>query len=59
VIPDDFAQRLVGMAKFRNVLVHLYLEVDLQRVYSYLQHSLDDFVLYARYIGEYLATTPD
>ncbi len=25
VLPADFARRLVGMAKFRNVLVHLYL----------------------------------
>jgi len=30
VLPADFAQKLVGMAGFRNVLVHLYLEVDLQ-----------------------------
>jgi len=33
------------MAKFRNVLVHLYLEVDLQRVYRYLQENLDDLDL--------------
>ena len=31
VIPSDLARRLVVMAKFRNVLVHLYLEVDLTR----------------------------
>lgn len=55
VIPADFAQRLVGMAKFRNVLVHLYLEVDLHRVYHYLQHNLGDFELFARYIGDYLS----
>jgi uncharacterized protein YutE (UPF0331/DUF86 family) len=58
VIPADFAARLVGMAKFRNVLVHLYLEVDLNRVYHYLQHNLDDFELFARYIGEYLSRIP-
>ncbi len=37
VLPADLARKLIGMAGFRNVLVHLYLEVDLQRVYRYLQ----------------------
>jgi uncharacterized protein YutE (UPF0331/DUF86 family) len=55
ILPADFAQKLVGMAKFRNVLVHLYLEVDLRRVYHYLQHNLGDFELFAQYISEYLA----
>jgi len=44
------------MAKFRNVLVHLYLEVDRQRVYQYLQENLDDFETFARYVGEWLKT---
>jgi uncharacterized protein YutE (UPF0331/DUF86 family) len=54
VLPADFAQKLVGMAGFRNVLVHLYLEVDLQRVYRYLQENLDDFETFARYVSEWL-----
>jgi uncharacterized protein YutE (UPF0331/DUF86 family) len=56
VLPPDFAQKLVGMVKFRNVLVHLYLEVDLQRVYRYLQENLDDFETFARYVSEWLQT---
>lgn len=54
VLPADFAQRLVAMAKFRNVLVHLYLEVDLHRLYRYLQENLDDFEVFARYVAEWL-----
>ena len=54
VIPADLAQKLVGMAKFRNVLVHLYLEVDLERVYRYLQENLGDFETYARSVSEWL-----
>lgn len=54
VLPPDFAQKLVGMAKFRNVLVHLYLEVDLQKVYRYLQENLEDFETFARYVSEWL-----
>lgn len=55
VIPIDFANRLGGMAKFRNILVHLYLEVDISRVYSYIQNNLADFELFARYVSEYLS----
>jgi len=59
ILPPDFAQKLVGMAKFRNVLVHIYLEVDLKRVYHYLQHNLDDLELFARYVSEYLGQRHD
>lgn len=55
ILPRDFAVKIVGMAKFRNVLVHLYMEVDLEKVYYYLQHDLDDFDLFAKYVSEYLA----
>ena len=54
VLPADLARKLVGMAKFRNVLVHLYLEVDLERVYRYLQEDLDDFETFARCVSEWL-----
>jgi uncharacterized protein YutE (UPF0331/DUF86 family) len=57
ILPLDFVPRLVGMAKFRNVLVHLYLEVDLKKLYHYLQHDLDDLELFARYVSEYLSRT--
>ena len=56
VLPADFAQRLVPMAKFRNVLVHLYLEVDRKRVHRYLQENLDDFEIFARHVSEWLHT---
>ena len=57
ILPLDCVPRLVGMAKFRNVLVHLYLEVDLKKVYHYLQHDLDDLELFARYVSEYVSRT--
>ena len=55
ILPTDLAGKLVKMAKFRNVLVHLYLEVDLKRVYHYLHYSLGDLELFAQYVSEYLA----
>jgi uncharacterized protein YutE (UPF0331/DUF86 family) len=45
----------MGMAKFRNVLVHLYLAVDLRKVYHYIQSDLGDFVLFAKYVSDYIA----
>lgn len=57
VLPQDFAARMVRMAQFRNVLVHLYLEVDLRKVYHYLQHNLGDLEAFARYVGEYMRKT--
>jgi uncharacterized protein YutE (UPF0331/DUF86 family) len=59
VLPQAFADKLVGMAKFRNVLVHLYLEVDLQKVYYYLQNNLDDFELFAKHVSDYIAQKPE
>jgi len=54
VIPARFAHKLAAMARFRNILVHLYLEVDVARVYDYLQHNLGDFERYARYVTTFL-----
>jgi uncharacterized protein YutE (UPF0331/DUF86 family) len=54
VLPQAFADRLVNMAKFRNVLVHLYLEVDLDKVYAYLQNNLDDLDEFARHVVRFI-----
>ena len=56
VLPYDYANKLSGMARFHNVLVHLYLEVDLLRVYEYLQKSLDDLEKYAQYVSIYMTS---
>ncbi len=54
-LPRDFARRLRGVAGFRNVLVHGYLEVDPGLVHRILNERLDDFGLFARHIEAYLA----
>lgn len=54
VLPVDFASRLVTMAKFRNVLVHMYAEIDLDRLHAYLQTDLDDFALFCQCVAVYL-----
>ncbi len=56
ILPSEFAERIKGMAGFRNILVHRYAEVDLKRVYDVLQNRLHDFVEYIGYIQSYFSS---
>lgn len=51
VIPSNFAESIVGMANFRNILVHGYLKIDRSIVYRYL-HRAEDFRKFQKYILE-------
>ena len=55
VLPPEFAASLRGIAGFRNVLVHGYLDVDLDEVVELLGTRLDDFVAFATHVETYLA----
>jgi uncharacterized protein YutE (UPF0331/DUF86 family) len=48
VIPNALADSLRGLAGFRNILVHEYLEVDSQIVYVIATDHLDDYEEFAR-----------
>ncbi len=54
VIPADFAKKIERMPGFRNILVHQYAEIDTRRVYQNMQEELEDFILFARYITDWL-----
>lgn len=54
VLSGDFAARLRPVAGFRNVIVHGYLDVDLQIVHRLLNERLDDFAEFARRVSRYL-----
>jgi uncharacterized protein YutE (UPF0331/DUF86 family) len=56
IVPAEFAARFRGVAGFRNVLVHAYLEVDLAQVHAVLNERLDDFAEFARLVDAYAAT---
>jgi uncharacterized protein YutE (UPF0331/DUF86 family) len=55
VFPAAFAHTLIQMTRFRNVLVHLYTQVDLARVHDVLHNHLDDFGQFARYVLDCLS----
>lgn len=56
VLPQELGRRLADMASFRNVLVHMYADVDPERLFEYLHGDLDDFTTFASYVGQYLET---
>ena len=55
VLPDDFAAHFRAVAGFRNVLVHGYLDVDLDLIGQLLVRQLDDFETFARHVERWLA----
>jgi len=54
IIPGEFARRFSEAAKLRNILVHMYTEVDPAMISQIMANNLDDFDEYARYIARYL-----
>jgi len=54
VIPKEFSKKMVEMAKFRNLLVHLYWEIDPKIEFEFLKSDLKDFELFAKYIVKFL-----
>lgn len=54
VISPDLAERIKGMIRFRNILVHDYLEIDQKIVHRILTGALNDFDDFARAIVRWL-----
>ena len=54
VVPADLAERLQAMARFRNILVHLYAKVDTARVHEIICNHLDDLRAFASAIARLL-----
>lgn len=51
MLTSDFVEKLKSMAKFRNLLVHLYWKVDDKRVYQILKSDIQDIKEYIRRIS--------
>lgn len=54
VIPEELFRQLNGMAAFRNVLVHDYLKLDLDKVYQVINEKLQYFEKLAALYAELL-----
>lgn len=54
LIPPALAERNIGMARFRNKLVHLYDTIEPERVYTYLQKAPKEFRAFAKVFAGYM-----
>jgi len=54
VFETDFVNDLKEMAKFRNRLIHIYMEIDDEQVYNILLTRLDDFNIFLDRIAIFL-----
>lgn len=54
VLSQDLSHNLQQMARFRNMLVHVYWKIDYSRVYHIIEEHLDDLRAFVRAIGELL-----
>lgn len=55
LLESGLADRMKNWVGFRNVLVHLYLEIDHGRVYEAIQHDLGDLEEFAAAMSQFLA----
>jgi uncharacterized protein YutE (UPF0331/DUF86 family) len=56
IIPDEFTRTMRAMAGLRNLLVHLYWEVDDKMVYDSLSTELDDFETFVFHVMNFVVT---
>lgn len=54
VVDHEFEVSLIKMAKFRNLLVHLYWEIDIEAIYTFIHENLEDFKRFGQMVVEFL-----
>jgi len=54
IVPEDFGVKISKMAGLRNILVHEYAAVDIDRIFHILHEDIDDFSKFAQYIADWL-----
>ncbi|MHA1579691.1 MAG: type VII toxin-antitoxin system HepT family RNase toxin [Candidatus Freyarchaeota archaeon] len=57
IFPEEFVDQLVRMARFRNLLVHAYTKIDLDKVYTILTSNLEDLEKFADYVLKFIRAT--
>jgi uncharacterized protein YutE (UPF0331/DUF86 family) len=54
ILPDEFTRTMREMAGLRNLLVHLYWDVDDQVIYEGIRSELSDFETFVGYVLAYM-----
>ncbi len=52
VLSRDLSKRLARMAKFRNMLVHIYWEIDNAKIYEIIHNDLKDLEEFTGEVGK-------
>ena len=58
IIPLDLSEKLQKMARFRNMLVHMYWKIEYEVIFDILQDSLDDLRQFSHAITALLKPQP-
>jgi len=54
IIPLSFSKHFSSVAGFRNILVHEYAKVNINKLYEHLRNDLKDFDFYIRHIVKFI-----
>lgn len=54
VIPLSFSKDFSSVAGLRNILVHEYTKVDINKLFQHLRNDLKDFDAYIRHIVKFI-----
>ena len=54
VIPEEYAKRNAAMSKYRNRLVHHYLDIETKEMHTIINEHLGDLENFAQYIKKVL-----
>jgi len=55
LITQELAAKLAALAKFRNLLVHQYADVDDRRVYAIINREVEDLEVYVAQIADFVS----
>jgi uncharacterized protein YutE (UPF0331/DUF86 family) len=53
ILDADFANTFASIAGFRNILVHMYLDIDYGQVVDKINNRLGDFEIFSKSIAKY------
>lgn len=54
ILAKGLSERIVKMAKLRNILVHEYIKLESEKLVHYLKHNVGDFELFVQAVGKFL-----
>lgn len=54
IYPKEFAEKIGESARFRNILVHEYNDLDKKLIHRKIKELLDDFIRYSNYILKFI-----